>query len=83
MLQYIFQGLRSVNVSSFPNVETKSVNDLLLLSNMRSGSTLLGEILRDSQGTFFVFEPLQQLAPYHYFTERSVCRIRDVDCRYV
>lgn len=57
--------------------------DLLLFSYMRSGSSLTAELIRDSPNTFFVFEPLIPLAPYHYFTDESVCNMRDVKCRYV
>ncbi|XP_060562764.1 uncharacterized protein LOC132722311 [Ruditapes philippinarum] len=80
LVYLLYTRPRSKKVMYVPRPEVNNVKDLLLLSNMRSGSTLTGELLRDSPGTFFVFEPLQPLAPYHYFTESAVCRVRDEDC---
>ncbi|XP_053373957.1 uncharacterized protein LOC123530801 [Mercenaria mercenaria] len=63
------------------SVSQSSGKDILLFSYMRSGSTVTGNLLRDSPGVFFMFEPLSPLAPYSYFTDRSICEMRNSTCR--
>ncbi|XP_045208977.2 carbohydrate sulfotransferase 1-like [Mercenaria mercenaria] len=38
---------------------------VLILTYMRSGSSLTGDILQHSQGSFYVFEPLRSLCPHN------------------
>lgn len=60
----------------------RKARDLLLFSYMRSGSSLTGALLMNSSDTFYVFEPLIPLAPYHYLSRDQICRMRDTVCSY-
>ena len=56
-------------------------NHLLILSYMRSGSSMNGDVFKDGDEDFYVYEPLIKFAPYHYFTENRLCRMRKPKCR--
>ncbi|KAL4225447.1 hypothetical protein ACF0H5_016137 [Mactra antiquata] len=48
----------SANVTSIDNVESFGPIPVLLLTYMRSGSSLTGDILQHARGAFYVYEPL-------------------------
>ena len=62
---------------------TASLNNghqLLILSYMRSGSSMNGNVFKDTGNDFYVYEPLIKFAPYHYFTESRFCQMRNPNC---
>ena len=56
-------------------------NHLMIMSYMRSGSSMNGKIFRDSNDDFYVYEPLIKFAPFHYLTENRFCKMREPKCR--
>ena len=56
-------------------------NHLMILSYMRSGSSMNGNVFKDGVEDFNVYEPLIKFAPYHYFTENRLCRMRELNTR--
>ena len=67
-----------------PTMENKDMltkgHHLLILSYMRSGSSMNGNVFKDTGDDFYVYEPLIKFAPYHYFTENSFCMMRSPNC---
>ena len=67
-----------------PTMENKDMlnkgHHLLILSYMRSGSSMNGNVFKDTGDDFYVYEPLIKFAPYHYFTENSFCMMRTPNC---
>ena len=55
-------------------------NQMLILSYMRSGSSMNGNVFKDTEDDFYVYEPLIKFAPYHYFTENRFCMMRMSKC---
>ena len=56
-------------------------NHLMIMSYMRSGSSMNGKVFRDSEEDFYVYEPLIKFAPFHYLTENRFCKMREPKCR--
>lgn len=53
---------------------------LMILSYMRSGSSMNGNVFKDNEEDFYVYEPLIKFAPYHFFTENRLCKMREPKC---
>ena len=68
--------------TAYENVEMlESGNELMIMSYMRSGSSMNGKVFMDGEGEFFVYEPLIKFAPYDYLTESRMCTMRKLTCR--
>ena len=57
-----------------------SSNLVLLVTYMRSGSSWLGDITKQAEGSFYVYEPFQFVIEQGYYTNGSVCFYNDT-CR--
>ena len=55
--------------------------NLMIISYMRGGSSMSGQIFRDNAEDFYVYEPLIPFAPYQYFTENRFCEMENLKCR--
>ena len=58
-------------------------NNLMILGYMRGGSSMSGQVFRDSEDDFYVYEPLIKYAPYQYLTESRFCEMESLKCRCV
>ena len=68
--------------TAYDHVEMlESGNELMILSYMRSGSSMNGKVFMDGEGEFYVYEPLIKFAPYDYLTESRMCTMRKLTCR--
>ena len=68
--------------TAYEHVEMlESGNELMIMSYMRSGSSMNGKVFMDGEGEFFVYEPLIKFAPYDYLTESRMCTMRKLKCR--
>ena len=56
-------------------------SNVMIVSYMRGGSSMSGQVFRDNEDDFYVYEPLIQLAPYQYLTENRYCEMRILKCR--
>ena len=73
---------RGIEKSKGNNLKENSRGgNLMILSYMRSGSSMNGQVFSDNAENFYVYEPLIKLAPYHYLTEDHLCEMRTMKCR--
>ena len=56
-------------------------SNLMIVSYMRSGSSMNGRVFGENPDNFYVFEPLIKLAPHHYLTEDKLCEVQTNSCR--
>ena len=61
--------------------ESTKGHNLMILSYMRSGSSMNGQVFRDTPDDFYVYEPLIMVAPYQYLTESQICNMGNANCR--
>ena len=56
-------------------------SNLMIVSYMRSGSSMNGRVFGENPENFYIFEPLIKLAPHHYLTEDKICEVKANSCR--
>lgn len=62
-------------------MEIDKGGNLMIVSYMRSGSSMNGKLFGENAENFYVFEPLIRLAPHHYLTENQFCEMKELKCR--
>ena len=70
----------TIDKGSNEAVTTKGSN-LMIVSYMRSGSSMNGRVFGENPDNFYIFEPLIRLAPHHYLTEDKICEVKTNSCR--
>ena len=61
---------------------SKEVQKIVLLGYMRGGTTFVGSLLGHREDTFYLYEPLWNIATWTNFNGKDLCDIVTDTCTY-
>lgn len=73
VIKEINPALKELDQALADKGQTRS--PVLLLTYLRGGSTFLADILQQSPGVFYLYEPLKPFITQAYYTDDSICSI--------